>query len=69
MIPGAVIGNNNNKGFTDMLRWIMESDDHNASMFRVALNVNQRAQRGNQDVDNELLPARREALIIVAIET
>ena len=68
LIPRSVVESENDK-FTDTLREIMEGPGNNASVFGIALNVNQSAERGNLGVDNALLPAWREALMSVAVQT
>lgn len=69
LIPRSVV-ETNNAGLTKTIRNIVEGDGKTtASTFQVALNVNKSVERGNQNVDNALLPAWREALISLVVET
>ncbi|KAL6719815.1 hypothetical protein ACLMJK_001736 [Lecanora helva] len=68
IIPRSVVVDNN-KGFTNTLRELMEGPGNNVSFFNVALNVNKSLERGTQDADNAVNPAFRDALIEVVVET
>ena len=65
LIPRSVVENNND-GFTAAIRNVTQN---NATGLFVGLNVNKSTARGNENVDNAVLPAWRETLVDSVITT
>lgn len=67
LIPRSVVENNND-GFTAAIRNVTQNNA-TGLFVGIGLNVNKSTARGNENVDNAVLPAWREALVDSVITT
>lgn len=68
LIPRSVVEDNND-GLTAAIRNITQTEEGTPLFVGVGINVNKSAVRGNEDVDNAVLPAWRDALIDSVVTT